>query len=79
MDTAKFGSWIRRKRELAGITQDQLAHAVGVTNQAISKVENGRRMPKFPLILRLASALNANLNELAESQPDKWDREGIIP
>jgi hypothetical protein len=50
-----------------------------VTNQVICHVECGRRMPRLPLILRIASALNASLDELGESQPDKWDREGIIP
>lgn len=46
------------------LTQMQLAELLGITNQAVSKWENGRGMPEVSLLQPLCKALGISLNEL---------------
>ena len=41
MDTLKLNETISSYRKKQGLTQEQLAQALGVTNQAVSKWESG--------------------------------------
>jgi transcriptional regulator with XRE-family HTH domain len=66
-------------RKRVGMTQKQLGAQVGTSGPVICHLERGRSMPMLPFLIRIASTLGASLDELAESQPAKWDREGIIP
>lgn len=49
-----FANVIRKLRLKAGMTQDELAEALGITSQAISRWENGAATPDVPTITRLA-------------------------
>ena len=42
MDAVTFAKRLREARLAAGLTQEQLAHACGVTNRAVSAWEKGR-------------------------------------
>jgi len=42
----KNGEWIRLHRQKAGMTQEQLAEAVGVTRKTINKWEADEATPK---------------------------------
>ncbi|MGW3650218.1 helix-turn-helix transcriptional regulator [Streptomyces sp. NPDC000878] len=44
-------------REAAGLTQAQVASAVGVTAQAVALWESGRRTPRGPLLGQYAEAV----------------------
>lgn len=55
---------IREKRHEAGITQDALARAVGVTQAAVVQWENGSSFPKLVLIPRIAKVLGCTVNDL---------------
>lgn len=64
MDTLKIGSYIARKRKDIGLTQEELAKKLGVTNKAVSKWETGKCIPDVSLHENLCSILNITLNEL---------------
>jgi len=55
---------IRQKRELAGISQAQLAREANVTPAAISQIESGKRTPTVPVLHKIAKVLNVSLDYL---------------
>jgi transcriptional regulator with XRE-family HTH domain len=55
---------VRVWREYRGMTLQQLADACGVTNPAISQVEQGRRQPSLALLRAMARALRVGLDDL---------------
>jgi len=62
---ALVGAAVRRARRVRGLSQAALAVEVGVTQYAISRVENGRRSLTLPEAWRLARALGVTLDDLA--------------
>lgn len=62
------GGFIRSQREARGLTQRELAEAVGVTDKAVSKWETGRGLPDVTLLEPLASALSVSLAELLSGE-----------
>ena len=64
MDQQQIGSFIRQCRESGGLTQQQLADKLGVTNKAVSKWERGRSMPDVALFEPLCRELGISLSEL---------------
>jgi transcriptional regulator with XRE-family HTH domain len=54
-----LGRALRRLREAAGLTQQQLAETVLSSKTTISSIENGNLIPKAELLERLETALNA--------------------
>lgn len=55
---------IREARKAAGITQEDLAHSVGINRATLSKYESGVIEPSISQLLSIASALNTSLTEL---------------
>ncbi len=51
-------------RKKNGLTQEQLGHRIGVTNQAVSKWESAVSLPDVMLLPKIADALGITLNEL---------------
>lgn len=64
MDQKKIGAFIAQCRKEKNLTQMQLAELLEITNQAVSKWENGRGMPDVSLLQPLCDALGISLNEL---------------
>lgn len=58
------GGRIRSARLSAGLTQQQVADAVGVTVAQVSKWETGKRNPKTDALKKLASATGCNISDL---------------
>ena len=46
MDQKKIGSFIAARRKDNGLTQNQLAEMLGITDKAVSKWETGKSMGK---------------------------------
>ena len=67
MNAERLGETIRTLRTEKGMTQKNLADAVGVTDKAVSKWENGRSFPDIALLDSLAGALGCPLSELLGS------------
>jgi tellurite methyltransferase len=55
---------IEEARKAKGLTQEQLAKLVGVTQGAVAQWENGQTHPSFPVLPRLAAALGVTVDEL---------------
>ncbi|GAB3819694.1 helix-turn-helix domain-containing protein [Micromonospora zhanjiangensis] len=69
--TDYIGLRIARWRDIAGMTQQQLADAVGVTKAYISQIENGRRpVEKRSLLGAFATALGVGVGDLT-GQPEQ--------
>lgn len=64
MDQKKIGAFIAQCRKEKNLTQMQLAELLEITNQAVSKWENGRGMPDVSLLQPLCNVLDISLNEL---------------
>ena len=59
-----IGSKIKSLRKQRGLTQEQLAEAIGISFQAISKWENGITLPDITLAPALASYFGITMDEL---------------
>jgi putative transcriptional regulator len=57
-------SRLRTERFWAGLSQEELAAAVGASRQTISSLERGRSIPSLTLALGIAHELGASVDEL---------------
>lgn len=64
MDQQKFGAFLRQLRRGKGLTQEQLAEALSVSNRSVSRWETGRNLPDFSLLPQLAQLLGVGMEEL---------------
>lgn len=60
----ELGNALRRLRSEAGLTQAELAGAIGVSRKTINTVENGVFVPSTLLALRLAKALDTPVERI---------------
>jgi transcriptional regulator with XRE-family HTH domain len=56
---------IRRIREERGLTQEDAAHAAGLTVGSFARIERGRSTPAWTTVKRVAAALGLTAAELA--------------
>lgn len=59
-----IGDAIRAARKARGLTQTELAHAMGITGAAIGQYETGIRTPKHETVARIAHALSVPICSL---------------
>ncbi|WP_084534690.1 helix-turn-helix domain-containing protein [Nocardia yamanashiensis] len=59
-----FGINVRRRREEAGLTLEQLSIQSSVSRAMLSKVERGEKSPTIGVASRIAHALGASLSDL---------------
>jgi len=55
---------IKEAREAKGMTQEQFAKAVGVTQGAVAQWENGITHPSFEKLAKIAETLGVTVDEL---------------
>jgi putative molybdopterin biosynthesis protein len=65
------GARIAARRRETGLSQEALAHAGGVTRQAIGAIESGRAQPGVTLALAIARTLNVSVEELFGGEVDE--------
>ncbi len=68
MDKKSFGHFIADTRRSKGLSQQQLAEMLHVTNTAVSKWERGLCYPDISLLEKLAHSLDLSLPELMSCQ-----------
>jgi transcriptional regulator with XRE-family HTH domain len=64
----RIGSHVRTKRKALGLTQDQLAHELGVTHQHISRIEGGQVVPSLDVLVNLSRKLGVTTDFLLTGQ-----------
>ncbi|GAB3818249.1 helix-turn-helix domain-containing protein [Micromonospora zhanjiangensis] len=57
-----LGQMVHDRRLELGLTQAELAQRAGMTQPQLSRLESGGATPTLPLLARLATALNADLD-----------------
>lgn len=62
-ETVAFGNWLKECREESGLTQAEVAEAIGYSRSAIALIEQGRGMPGS----NLREALTALFGDLTDS------------
>lgn len=58
------GSRIQKQRKEMRLSQQDLAHALGVTPQHISLIEKDRRIPSLDFMIRMAHELGVSIDYL---------------
>jgi transcriptional regulator with XRE-family HTH domain len=61
MNSIVFGQELARRRREAGLTQQQVADRMGTTQEAISRIEAGRRLPNVSFVDRYAKAIGRSI------------------
>lgn len=59
-----FGDRLKKEREAKGLTQEELARAIGVAVPTISEYESGKKMPRLNKIIILARKLGVSIDYL---------------
>ena len=64
MNQVRIGKFISKKKKKKGITQNELAELLGITNRAVSKWETGICMPDAGTIPELCQILDISISDL---------------
>jgi molybdate-binding protein/DNA-binding XRE family transcriptional regulator len=73
--TRPVESEVRRRRQGAGLSQQDLADQAGLTRQAVSAIEGGKYIPNTVVALRLGRILGCRVEELFELPEGDEERE----
>ena len=68
MDQKKIGRFLRALRSQRGLTQEQVAERLGVSNRSVSRWENGATMPDFDLLMQLSDSYGVEVGELLDGE-----------
>ena len=68
MDQNKVGLFIQERRKYRNMTQNDLAKALHVSDQAVSKWERGLNYPDINLIAPLADLLKVSISEILQGE-----------
>lgn len=63
---------LRPLRQLANLTQQELAERVQVSRQTIVSIESGKYVPSTVLALKLANKLGCTIADLFMLENDDW-------
>ena len=77
MDQKKIGTLLRELRNEKGLTQEQFAELVNVTNRTVSRWENGNNMPDLDILIQISDYYEIDLRELldGERKSEKMNKE----
>ena len=68
MDQQKIGRFLRQLRSERGLTQEQAAEHLGVSNRSVSRWETGATMPDFDLLMQLSDYYNVEIGDLLDGE-----------
>ncbi len=60
---------MKQRRALVGLSQADLAVAMGVSRQTINSIETGRYLPSLPLAFALARFFDSSIEEIFDVDP----------
>jgi transcriptional regulator with XRE-family HTH domain len=64
MEVMKIGAQVKRAREQALLTQEELANRAGIGLTTLNRIENDRAEPHFRTIRKIAKALSVDPTSL---------------
>jgi transcriptional regulator with XRE-family HTH domain len=70
MSEEGFGPRLKELREAAGLTQRDLAEAIGSTIRNISRLETGTQEATWPTVLKLARVLGVDCTAFTQEPAD---------
>ena len=62
-----YGNFIKDRRQKLGLTQEEVAKRLEISQQAYSRYELGLREPNFTLILKISDLLNFKPGEFFDN------------
>lgn len=65
---ASFGAIVAERRRLLGISQETLAERVGISQESLSRMEQGYIAPRFERLQLFADALGCSIADLFRVQ-----------
>lgn len=68
IDREKFGRFVAQRRKELGLTQQELAERLFLSNKAVSKWETGQSLPDIALLEPLAQCLEVSVAELLRGE-----------
>ncbi len=68
MDQIKIGNFLKKLRKEKGLTQEQLAEAMNVSNRSVSRWENGNNLPDLDILIQLADYYEVELREILDGE-----------
>ena len=66
----KIQNSVKEYRKGAGLTQEALAKAMGVSRQTIISIERGKYIPSLPLALKIARLFGCSTDEMFQLEED---------
>ena len=61
-----FSENVRQAREREGLSQEEFAEHIGVTQQMVSKYESGTKVPAVSTLVDIADVLNCSIDGLLD-------------
>jgi len=68
MNQQKIGKLLKDLRKEKGLTQENFAEIVNVSNRTISRWENGNNMPDLDILIQLSDYYEIDLRELLDGE-----------
>ncbi len=68
---------VRERRVELGLTQAEVATALGVSRQTVISIENGRYLPSLPLAFRLSRLFGVPIERIFEPEAEEVTNEAI--
>lgn len=77
MNQKKIGALLKELRNEKGLTQEQFAEMVNVSNRTVSRWENGNNMPDLDILIQISDYYEIDLRELldGERKSEKMNKE----
>jgi putative transcriptional regulator len=66
---------VREQRTHRGLSQAELAAALGVSRQTVISIENGRYLPSLPLAFRIARFFDQTVDKMFDPDDEDTGRE----
>jgi putative transcriptional regulator len=70
---------VRVYRAMHDLTQEVLAHKLGVTRQTVVSIENGKYDPSIGLAFRIARLFNVKIEDVFEYEGTPGEFHGLPP
>ena len=64
---------VREQRTIRGLSQAQVAAALGVSRQTVISIESGRYLPSLPLAFRIARFFDMSVDKMFDPEDGEAD------